>query len=241
MGQLVVKHWARADYQNTTLTKISRNSKLKPEVWRSNDTASGEVRIVKDCANLPWFTRGLARMLMWREFRLMERLNGLDGVPQLTDRIDSNAFGMSFLAGEVLSEDNFRLAPRRIADALIELTSKLHQRGVYHLDLRQRQNIILGEGLSVQVIDFGASWAPNRLAATFFRSMLRDVDKSAALKYLARFAPQKLTVDEAKFLLQKLKWRRIWFFSPYHSHGIEKALKSIVSSDPQFEKSDHNM
>lgn len=239
MSERAVLEWSREQLQATTLTKLSRQSIFKPEVWLSQDTDVR--RIVKDCSNLPVYSRWLARLMMWREYRIMLRLAGLEQVPQVREKIDANAFSMSFLSGEPLSEENLLFAPRRIADDLLELVKKLHERKVFHLDLRQRQNILLGDGLKVQVVDFGASWSPSWPGHFLFRRILVKVDRSAALKYLARFAPTHLTQLEAKELLRGLWLRRIWVFSPYRSHGIADTLKTIVAKGPQCEESDHNI
>ncbi len=80
MVEPVVHNWSRKQLQATQLTKLSRDSRLKPSVWLSVD-ASGERRIVKDCHGLPFYSRWLAKMLMWREYRIMLMLDGLELVP----------------------------------------------------------------------------------------------------------------------------------------------------------------
>ncbi|MDE0585015.1 MAG: hypothetical protein OSB63_00155 [Planctomycetota bacterium] len=237
---MAVHDWSREQLQATQLSKLSRESRVKPSVWLSVD-ASGDRRIVKDCYGLPFYSRWLAKILMWREYRILLKIDGLAQLPQVRETIDGDAFSMNFIAGEPLSSENYAFAPRRIADDLLELVEKLHQRKVFHLDLRQRQNILLGDGLKVQIVDFGASWAPSLLPRLVFGKLLANIDRSAALKYLARFAPEEMTYGEAKQLLRGLWLRRLWVFSPYRSHGIADTLKSIVSDGVQSKESDHNI
>lgn len=210
---------------------LSRGSKWKPAVYCTT-SSDGRRRVVKDCSALPWFSRGLARFLMGRERRLMRKLEGIDGFPVVRERIDRNAFSMDVLEGAVLSPDNFRLAPRRIADDLLRLVEKMHERGVYHLDLRQRQNILLGKGLEVLILDFGAGWAPNSVARKLFGQLLGEIDRSAALKYLARFSPDDLTVEEAEEVLRGIRRRKMWILSPYHSRGVEEAVQKRLEKRP---------
>ena len=120
----------------------------------------------------------------------------------LLEYVDADAFTMVEMPGKVLDPETFRLAPRRIADSLLARTAVMNQRGVFHLDLRQRQNILLGQGLELSIIDFGAGWAPNPLARWIFGGLLTAVDRSAALKYLARFAPEHLTREEGEEVLR---------------------------------------
>jgi serine/threonine protein kinase len=216
--------WNRKAFLKTERTKLSRTSCIKPAVWLSIDEG-GEKRIVKDCASLPWWSRPMARFLLWREWRLLRKLRGMQNVPQLRERIDKNAFCMSFLYGKPLTPESFKLAPRRIADELTFSVDKLHSCGVYHLDLRQRQNVLLGESLSVKIIDFGAALSPWRPISWVIAPALRWVDRSASLKYLARFAPDELTLIEARDLYRRLWLRRVWFFSKHDSHDIKSVLE----------------
>jgi RIO-like serine/threonine protein kinase len=191
--------------------------------------ADGTVYVVKDCIDLPFYSRSVARFLMGRERRLMRRLEGLTGFPVVRARIDRNAFAMGVLEGTPLTPEAFRLAPRRIADGLLERIAAMHDRGVYHLDLRQRQNILLGEGLEVRILDFGAGWAPNPLARWCFAKLLGEVDRSAALKYLARFSPEDLTREEALEVLRGLRRRKLWILSPYRGRGVEEAVRERLA------------
>ena len=196
------------------------------------ESAEGNPRVVKDCATLPWYSRGLARFLMGRERRLMRRLEGLSGFPVVREKIDRNAFSMGVMKGSVLSPDNFRLAPRRIADDLLQQVSRMHERGVFHLDLRQRQNILLGPGMEVLILDFGAGWAPNPVARKVFGKLLGEIDRSAALKYLARFSPKDLTREEAAEVLRGIRRRKMWILSPYRSRGVEEAVQERLKNGP---------
>jgi RIO-like serine/threonine protein kinase len=224
MKQPPLPLWPRAQLEACSSLLLSRGSRWKPAVLRAV-AADGQVRIVKDCRTVPLWSRWVARLLMGRECRIMRRLQGMEGFPVVLERIDRDAFTMEEMPGRPLEPETFRLAPRRIADALLQRAEAMNSRGVYHLDLRQRQNILLGAALEVAIIDFGAAWAPNPLARRLFGRLLADVDRSAALKYLARFAPEQLTRAEAEEVLRGLRRRKLWVLSPYRSRGIEEAVR----------------
>jgi len=216
--------WPRSQLDSCHQQLLSRGSRWKPAVLRAVHS-NGQVRIVKDCQAVPFLTRFAARYLMGRERRIMRKLEGMPGFPTVMEIVDRNAFTMVEMRGKPLEPDIFKLAPRRIADALLSMATAMNDRGVFHLDLRQRQNILLGQGLEVAIIDFGAAWAPNPVARWLFGGLLRNVDRSAALKYLARFAPEHLTREEAEEVLRGMRKRKLWVLSPYRARGIEEAVR----------------
>ncbi len=175
--------------------------------------------MVFDCALLPAAGRPLARWLMGRERRALARLVGVEGVPQLLDRIDRDAYAISWLPGRPLDRETFQGDPQGLAAQLRAILAELHARRVYHLDLRQRQNLLVDERGRLACVDFGAALAPGRVGAALFGRLLGWIDRQAALKYLARYAPEQLSQEEAGQVLSGLRWRRWWLFSPYRDRG----------------------
>lgn len=217
--------WPRAGGDGPPGELLSRGSRFKPAVYRADaPDGSGEV-ILKDCATVPAWSRPLARWLMRREARMLGRLHGLEGFPPLRARIDRDSYAVGALAGQALDREHVEADPRGLADQLRQRVEAMHARGVYHLDLRQRQNLLVDEEGTLNVVDFGAALAPWGPARWIFGALLASVDRAAALKYLARYAPQELTEEEARRFLRGLFWRRLWIFSPYHDHGEADAVR----------------
>ena len=205
-------------------TVLSRGSRFKPEVARI-ELAAGPA-ILKDCAPLPGWSRWLARWLLRRELRALARLEGLEGFPPLLARPDRDSALIGLLPGRPLEGEAFARDARRLAELLRRRVSDLHARRVYHLDLRQRQNLLLDEeGGTLNVVDFGAALAPGRLGARVFGPLLGWVDRQAALKYLARFAPGEMSREEARSYLRGQRWRRLWVFSPHRNRGAADAVR----------------
>lgn len=186
--------------------------------------------VVKDVATLPWWSRPIGRWLLRRERRCLLRLTGIEGVPQWLGDLDRNAFAMSILKGAPLDEDAFLAAPRAITDRLQALLASVHARRVYHLDARQRQNILL-DGTRVLLVDFGAASAPGVFAHLLLGRTLRWVDEIAALKHLNRHAPQQMTAVERKRLARSRFWRRLWFFSPYRNRPVDRIATQSTDAD----------
>jgi hypothetical protein len=77
------------------------------------------------------------------------------------------------------------------------------------------------------MIDFGAAFVPGPLARAAFGGWLARVDRQAPLKFLARFAPESLTPDEARRVLAQRRWRRLWPFgrpSRREEHAARRRL-----------------
>jgi len=174
---------------------------------------------VFDCVELPAAGRFLARWLLRRERRALERLRGLPGVPQVEAVVDRDAFAVSWLEGRPLDRETFQGDPHGLAGQLRRILEQLHQRRVFHLDLRQRQNLLVDGAGQLSVVDFGASLALGPVTGLLLGRLLGWVDRQAALKYLARYAPEELSPEEARAVLRGLRWRRLWIFSPYRERG----------------------
>jgi predicted Ser/Thr protein kinase len=168
---------------------------------------------------------------MGREQRILRALAGVEGVPQLLDPIDRDAFAVAVLPGEPLTREAFEAHPSALAEGLRRILRAMHARGVYHLDLRQRQNILV-EGETVSIVDFGAAWMPSWASRWLLAGIFRWVDRQAVLKYVARHAPQDLSRDEARSVLRFLRLRRWWIFSPHNDAGEWQAAQDKLREDP---------
>ena len=203
---------------------LSRGSRLKPAVYAMQGP-DGRPVVIKDCAGIPAWSRPLARWLMRREAHLLGLLDGLEGFPQLVARLDRDGYACTVLEGEPLDRPHVAADPRGLAAQLRERVRQMHARGVFHLDLRQRQNLLVSAEGRLQVIDFGAGAAPRGPLRWLLGPALARVDRQAVLKYLARWAPAALTVEEARAYLRARFWRRLWVFSPFRDHGEGAAVR----------------
>ncbi|MBT4029255.1 MAG: hypothetical protein HN844_05640 [Planctomycetes bacterium] len=207
--------FTRAAFSSATPELLSRGARFKPAVWRWG----GEVTVVvKDVRDLPFWSRPLARWLLDRERRIMLRLSGLEAFPQVLAELDRDAFVIDLLPGQPLTQEAFLCAPREITTRFQTQIQQMHARGVFHLDLRQRQNILL-DGEQPYLIDFGAAFSPNWLGRKIWGPLMRWVDRMAPLKYLARWAPQELSADEIRLVRRTQRLRKFWLLSPNNPDG----------------------
>ncbi len=145
-----------------------------------------------------------------REEAALARLAGLDGVPALEARVGRWILVMSHIAGFDIGKTRKRKQTREYFDALARLVEEMHRRGVVHLDLRQRRNVMRRADGRPAVIDFGNALClpPGSRRLAWFAW----IDRSGVLKYKRRADPKLLTDDEAAFLRRIEGRRKFWPF-----------------------------
>jgi hypothetical protein len=162
---------------------------------------SGRDWILKDYEPCSWLGRWVVGPFsLWRERRAYGLLQGIDGVPEMLPAPDRRALIIAFVPGRPLSREALR-DPERFLAALERLLAQIHARGVAHLDLRTKTNLLVDERGLPWLIDFSSAVAFGRwpLVGSLFLALGRFTDRSALLKYRARYAPEMLDdVDQAE-------------------------------------------
>lgn len=160
----------------------------------------------------------LGRLLARREQRFMERLAGIEGIPVSLGPVEAggrrltNAVAHEWIEGHALAEGervNDRFFPR-----LAALLAEAHGRGVAHVDLHKRENILVDEAGRPHLIDFQISFAlprSSRVAAALLGGVLRLLqrcDDYHLLKHRLRHRPDQLTATQADLERLRPWWIR---------------------------------
>ena len=170
--------------------------------------------VVKDFGrkNLPvrWYGRWQIR----REASIYRRLSGIAGVPRYYGRIGKNAMAIEFIQGERISQWKRRELPPALFSRLWDLIEEIHSRGIVHIDLRKRDNILINASGEVFIIDFNASFRflPGSRAARWFFPALRKIDHFGFLKWKAALAPKQLSEAERNSFQRMSFLRRFWIY-----------------------------
>jgi hypothetical protein len=144
--------------------------------------------------------RWLGRLLAAREAGFMDRLRGIQGIPRSLGRVVcggrplEHAVSRAWVSGHALAPNEqvntgFFPAFRRILAAV-------HARGVAHVDLHKRENILVDDNGDPWLIDFQISFAlpqRNRLAARALGCVLRMLqrcDEYHLLKHALNHRPE---------------------------------------------------
>ncbi len=174
----------------------------------------GRSLMVKDVRKKNFFLRWtLGFWLIHKESKIYSRLAGIKGIPQAGGRIDRFAFAMEFIPGRPIRRRE-PLSPAFFFD-LEGVLKKVHERGVVHLDLRHKGNILISDKGEPFLIDFNSSFAFKKKG--FLRSylfpLLTWVDYGGLLKLKERVLPSAMTPEELSFLKRFDRVRKLWIFN----------------------------
>lgn len=168
----------------------------------------GRPAVLKDYRRKNAVTRGLiAPSLVKREFSVLRHLEGIPGIPRAYAVLEKRALLLEYVEGATINKFKAGELSDRVYQRLVDLVHAMHDRGVVHLDLRQRKNILIA-GEQPWLIDF-ANAVKGRLTAA-----LRAVDESALLKFKKRNWPHLLTDADREALKSHKFLRKFWIFSP---------------------------
>jgi hypothetical protein len=178
----------RAALAASTVELLNRGNRRNPDVLLVEH--GGERLVVKDYAPRgPLVRATVGRLVAAREVRAWRQLDGHPAVPRFRGWIDRLAFAVEYRPGRRMSR---KLAGRVPADFLARLEAALaemHRRGVAHLDLRHRSNVLVADGDGSPVlIDFGSAvcFRPGGLGARWLLPLLARLDRRALAKWRAR-------------------------------------------------------
>jgi len=205
---------AQAD-PRTEVRLLRRGRRIKADIklvsW------GGAEAILKDFADRPWPVRLVGRFQIAREVRALARLRGIPGVPACYGRWGRHGLLIETMRGERITRwcQGRKQGIASMFRRLDRLVGAMHARGVIHLDLRKRDNILIDAEGRPGIIDFNASCIlpiRGRFGARTAR-LLRRIDLSAVGKWKLRLAPELLAPDERRRHRRMTSLRRLWIFN----------------------------
>lgn len=176
----------------------------------------GRPAVLKDYRTRSFLARNLfALFLVRREYQILKRLEGVGGVPRAFGVVEGRALLLEYIEGRTSGKFKPGDLPLSVYESLRETVREIHRRGVVHLDLRQKKNILITDAGKPCVIDFGGGMAPPFFSPLrLLMPLFRGVDELAVLKFKQRNFPSDLTEREQKRLKRHRFWRRFWIFTP---------------------------
>jgi RIO-like serine/threonine protein kinase len=176
---------------------------------------NGKTCIWKDFSDRGFFVKAFVGLLIiTREWMFISRLGTASCVPRAVQKVG----WLGFIQEYVEAKPIHKLSPQEISPVLferiLEAIGELHRRGVVHLDLRERKNILIAPDGKPYLIDFATAFyfPPGMPFAQELLDAIRLVDVSAVLKFKNRMCPGTLTEREKSFMRTFAALRRRWPF-----------------------------
>lgn len=202
----------REDFEKGSVYLAKGNGFGKPDVSRME--WGDHSLMVKDVWRKNFFSRWTFGLwLIHKEWKIYSHLSGIKGIPQKVERIDRFAFATEFIPAQPIGRGQ-SLSPSFFS-RLEQILTEIHSRGVVHLDLRHKGNILLSEEGEPFLIDFNSSlfFKKRGLVYRFLFPLLRWVDYGGLLKLKQRVSPSWMTSEELAFLRRFNRIRKWWIFN----------------------------
>ena len=177
----------RSEIAGRTRRVLHRGSRGNADVLLL-DGPEGPV-VVKDFAPRGWLVRRiLGPWLLTREALAYRRLQGMRAVPRLLGRLDAEALVFAYRPGILLSRSLRGRLPEGFLEELSEVIAEMHRRGVVHLDLRHRSNILADDEGHPILLDFASSlrFDPGSRSGRWLLGSLGWLDRRALQKWRVR-------------------------------------------------------
>ncbi len=207
------KGFKREDLEKAYIGRLNKNILGKPDIRLVEIDGKRAVhKDIRDKASIIRYTLG--SWLIEREYRIYTRLAGCAGVPRLFGRPDRWSILVEHVEGESLKRGDPRLRDPGFFRRLYRLVEEIHARGVVHLDLRHKGNIMITGDGEPYVIDFNSSFyfGGNALGRRLM-PWFKKIDSFGLLKLKQRVAPDLLTAHERTQLKRFGVMRRLWIFN----------------------------
>lgn len=146
--------------------------------------------------------RAFRRWMIRREYRVYQRLEGVDGVPRCFG-LHEDRLLLEFIGGDPLRLSAGELEDRdRFFAALLQILQAIHRAGVAHSDMKRKDNILVTPDGLPCLIDFGSAVLRREGAGSWRNWIFRqacqiDLNAWVKHKYLARY--EKISAADARF------------------------------------------
>jgi len=184
----------RADFRSVPERTIWRGLSYKADllVYRLD----GEEVLLKDYGRKTGIWREvLGVMFTAREARALRALRGVEGIPQFRGRPDAYSVAMAFVSGKRVRRGDPQLrGNEEFVRRLWRTVQEMHRRGVVHLDLKHRSNLMVSPAGQPIILDFESAlcfpraWPVGRLIVM----LLGQLDWLAVQNWTRKLCPQML-------------------------------------------------
>lgn len=151
-------------------------------------------------------TSGLLRfiyaMMLRHEYRAYSMLSGMSGIPRCYGLLHRRFLVLEYIDGETLRkkqpEDRDYFFAR-----MLEIIKELHKRGIAHVDLKKKENILIVNGSEPVFVDFGvAARRKNgfRIVNDYIFRVAKHFDYNAWIKHKYNRQYESVSDEDRQYL-----------------------------------------
>ncbi len=149
-----------------------------------------------------------------REFRALQKLQGVKGFPKDVFMMDRFALCYQFIAGTTIREIDQEKLNGKYFKKLEDLVNRMHEHGIIHLDIRYRRNILITEEEEPYLLDFQTSLMLSKFPR-FMHQWLKNIDLSGVYKQWQKRDPESIDDTRLKLLKHSNRRRKLWVLKGY--------------------------
>jgi predicted Ser/Thr protein kinase len=157
-----------------------------------------------------------SRWMLSHEHSVLRRLQGIRGIPRLIRYEPGCWILMQYVRGDYLNRcRDGQLSPALYAK-LLGIVRRIHQRGVYHLDLRHGRNYLITSEGEPYLIDFETGViVPENPIFQPVREVLAWVDHAGLLRMKNRYFRPLISEPDRRAIRRFFALRPLWIFRPF--------------------------
>jgi RIO-like serine/threonine protein kinase len=175
----------------------------------------GSTWVVKDFSSCPAPVRATwGRLMISREVKALQALQGIDGVPEKPFRISPTTLCYRYQEGETLRHIDREKIPVDFFPQLELAVRRIHERNYAHLDLRNRRNILMRSDGKPGILDFQTALNLNTLPSSV-RAKIQQIDLSGIYKAWMKLSPESIDAERRDILSRINSKRGLWFLRGY--------------------------
>ncbi len=129
--------------------------------WGNGDvfraSVQGQEAIIKTYEFKSVWKRWIGRVLIARELKAYRALRNVPGIPGVLDQSATEAFAIEYVDAIKISYAVGRVDGDLLVNRLRQLLAEIHSRGVFHLDLRNRGNVLVTSDGEPVLVDFASA------------------------------------------------------------------------------------
>ena len=171
--------------------------------------------VLKDFSKKSLFIRLLGCLQIWNESRAYCAIQGIPGIPKFYKKLNPWSFVMEHVEGVRLVDYKGDVPIRKLLERLNEIISAVNRAGVFHNDIRGRENVVIGKDGRLKLIDFAGAvcFKPGGSLYKILSPIFRWVDYSAYLKWKSKLVPEDMEEREKRSLRRFNVLRKFWIFN----------------------------